>query len=66
MMIVHTTKEQVESLLPVFGKLVYTDAGEQDLQTPAWLDMLMEHSSGESFSSEEQTLTASQLGLMTK
>jgi hypothetical protein len=49
MIVIHTTKDQIETLLPIFGKLTYNEAGEQDLETPAWLDFMSEHSTGEDF-----------------
>jgi len=46
---IHTTKDQVADLSNIFGKLVYSPEGEQDLIVPAWLEFMLEHSTGENF-----------------
>lgn len=46
---IHTTKDQAEDLLMVFGKLIYNEAGEQDFIVPAWLAFMIEQSEGETF-----------------
>jgi len=47
MVIIHTTKSQVRMLMDTFGKLKYDEAGNQTIEIPDWLYVMLEHSRGE-------------------
>jgi hypothetical protein len=43
-LVIHTTKSQVRQLMLVFGKLGYNKKGEQTLDVPKWLNVMLQYS----------------------